>query len=233
VIRQLIRKYQEAFMALLTVLDVICAAGIVNQLQKTNFAPAGIVYLAILACSIIGHVVLFRLGKNLDRKEKVSLIERMLEMTARALVYPQGWETVVIRSYCHTLDRKRSCLHYVTSRASDDYDDVGVDIPLDAKDQSGECVFVIAQAVLQRETTYRELPAARSPAETRAHIWKDIGYVLACPIFDPNLPRSFESCLGVVSIDASRAQGAQLDLDGVRARDIIGQLSRGVGHLWA
>ncbi len=229
--RRTLTKYEDVVSGFLTVADVVLAGALVDRIVKGKFVPLGIVLLILLLGVLVTHVVLFRINRVMSRDERVEILKKVLEIAARALVFPESWDVVTVRAYCHRFDHKGRLLHYVASRSSDSYDDVFTDIPMDEMDEDGRRLFVIAEAVANGNTTFRKLPAKRTPAEVQAHIWDGVRFVLACPIYERGQVKSEKTCLGVVSFDTSRDGGEKISLDGKRARDIIAELAKTVSLL--
>lgn len=231
--QRLIRKYSDPISVVLTGIDVVAAALIVDSLNRSKYLPTGLIFTIILAASFVTHFVIYRTASALGSRAQDQVVGNVLEIAAKALVYPESWDVVTVRSFCHRLDRKNRVLHYVTSRASHHFDDEFTDIPVDAIDVDGKRIFVVAQAVVDGGTVFRHLPDLRTPEEIAKHIWPGIRYVLASPIYRADAPRNEANCLGVISFDTSEAGGQKIDLDGERAGDMVRQVAGTVGRLWS
>jgi hypothetical protein len=231
--RQVLRKYADAVYVLLTAIDIVTAAVIVDRLNKSEYLPWGLISTILLGASIVVHIVLYRDTNTISKEAQNQVLGNILEIAAKSLVFPESWEVVAIRAFCHRFDRKERKLHYVISRASENFDDQFTDIPVDAVNQEGRLAFVVAEAVVTGRTVFRELPDIRSPAELETHVWSNLRFVLACPVYTMNAARSESSCIGVVSFDTSKEGGDKIKLDGRRAKDVIMQVAATASLLWS
>jgi hypothetical protein len=232
-VQRLIRKYADVIYVALTAVDVLSAALLVDSLNRSRYLPSGLIWTIVLCASIITHFFVYRAASALSGHAQDEVIGSVLEIAAKSLVYPESWDVVTVRSFCHRFDRKNRTLHYVTSRASHQFDDQFTDIPVDAADETGTRIFVIAEAVVRGGLVFRHLPDLRTPEEIARNIWPGIRYVLACPIHRTDAPRTEANCLGVVSFDTSEAGGQKIGLDGDRAGDTIRQVAATVARLWS
>lgn len=231
--RRLLRKYADVIFVALTAIDVLSAAVIVDRVDSSQYFPWGLVFTILLGMSIAMHVLLYRDTSMIANEVQAEILGNVLEIAAKSLVFPESWEAVPVRAYCHRVDRKTRTLHYVTSRASHRFDDQFTDIPIDALDKSGRHIFVIAEAVSKGGTVFRRLPETRVRQEVEAHIWSDIRFVLASPVHAMNATRSESNCLGVVSFDTSKEGGDKINLNGTRARDMIISVCETASLLWS
>lgn len=230
-IRRVVLRYEDPAYVLLTAVEVISAAIVVGFFH--DFVPIGLVFVVVLVVAIGCHFAVYRTTRRSGRDEQVEIIRRVLELAARALVFPMSWEEVHIRAYCHRLDKRQRYLRYVAARASYTYDDTYMDIPLDAVGEDGARIYVIAEAACDCHTVHRELPDERTTQEHEQHIWDTVHFVLAAPIFERDAARRFDRCMGVVSIDTTRAGGALVDLGDQRAADILGKVAQTISYLWS
>ena len=231
--RRLLRKYADVVYVLLTAIDVLAAAVIVNRVDSGKLFPWGLVFIILLGVSIAAHVLLYRDTSVIAKEAQVEILDKVLEIAAKSLVFPESWDAIQIRAYCHRFDRNARTLHYVTSRASHKFDDQFTDIPVDALDENGQRVFVIAEAVCKGGTVFRHLPETRVTPEVDAHIWSNIRFVLASPVHLMHAAKSEANCLGVVSFDTSEEGGDKIDLGGARARDMIIGVAETASLLWS
>lgn len=231
--RRLFKRYADVIYVVLTAIDVLAAAVIVDRIEKSAFVPWGLASTALLAVSILVHVTLYRETATVANRTQEDILGKVFEIAARALVFPESWDTVPVRCYCHRFDRRLRKLNYYTSKASNIHDDQFTDIPVDEFDQDGKRIFVIAEAVASGRTVFRELTETRSTAEERAAVWAPIRFVLACPVYEWERPKSESTCLGVVSFDTSKEGGKKVNLNSKRARDIIAELARTTSLLWS
>jgi hypothetical protein len=231
--QQVLSKYSDIIYALLTAVDVVSAALIVDSLNRSAYLPLGLIFTIVLAASLVTHYLLYRSASAVGKRSVTDVIGNVLQIAAQSLVFPENWDTETVRAYCHRLDRKGRTLHYVTSRASHSFDDQFTDIPVDAMDPAGRPIFVIAEAVRRGGTVFRELPETRTPEEEAANIWPGIRYVLASPVHRAQMAKTESNCLGVVSFDTDLDGGAKIDLNGGRARDMLMQVAQTVSLLWS
>jgi hypothetical protein len=231
--RRLLRKYADAVYVLLTAIDVLAAAVIVDRINNSQYLPWGLASTILLGTSIVVHVVLYRDTSTISAEAQNQVLGNVLEIAAKSLVFPESWEVIAIRAYCHRFDHKERTLHYVTSRASQNFDDQFTDIPVDAVHEDGRRVFVIAEAVVTGGTVFRDLPETRCRAELEAHVWSNIRSVLASPVYAMNATRCESSCIGVVSFDTSKAGADKIELNGRRASDVIMEVAATASLLWS
>jgi hypothetical protein len=232
--QRLIRKYADIIYVALTAVDVLAAALLVDSLNRSRYLPSGLIWTIVLCGSIVTHFFVYRAASALSGTAQREAISNLLEIAAKSLVYPESWEVVPIRSFCHRFDRKNRMLRYVTHRASHKFDDPFTDLPIDAVDETtGRRIFVSAEAVVTGATKYRPLPEQRTPEEAARNVWPDIRYVLASPVYRTGAPRTEANCLGVVSFDTSEAGGQKVDLNSQRAGDTIRQVADTVAQLWS
>jgi hypothetical protein len=240
--RRGIKRYEDAILAALVAVEVLSAALYVHAFENGDSGRTrsvfetvetlgwSNVFLTILVIAIIVHALVIRSARLMRQDDQTFAVGQLLEVAARALVFPESWETVEVRAFCHRLDRRRKKLHYVAHRSSHRHDDVWEPVPLDAVDETGLQIFVIAEAAKTHNTVLRELPPHRSAIEGRLNVWPDIGVVLAAPIKDPT-DRRHGRCLGTISFDTSRASKAILVDNAGRSRDIIAEVALGIGQL--
>jgi hypothetical protein len=238
-----IKRYEDAILAAVVAVEVLSAALYVHAFENGHSGHKraafetveGIgwsnAFLAVLVVAIIAHAFVIRTARLMHQDDQTFAVGQLLEVAARALVFPESWETVEVRAFCHRLDRKGKKLHYIAHRSSHRHDDVWEPVPLDAVDATGRQVFVIAEAAKTHNTVLRELPPHRSEIEGKLNVWPDIGVVLAAPIRDPT-DRRHGHCLGTVSFDTSQASKAILVDNVGRSGDILAEVALGIGQLW-
>jgi len=229
--RKFLVRYEDPAYVLLTAVEVISAALIVGFAH--HFIPGGLVFVVILACAIGCHFAIYRATRHIGKRDQTAIIEHVLEVASRALVFPMSWEDVRIRAYCHELDKKENLLKYIAAKASYTYDDSFMDIPLDAYDKSGKHIYVIAEAACDCHTVFRELPDKRTDQERERHIWDEVHFVLAAPIFERGRTKCFDTCMGVISMDTTRSGGQHVNFGDERAHDIVIQVAQTISYLWS
>jgi hypothetical protein len=190
-------------------------------------------FLLLLVLALLAHFVVIKISRGLRHDDQKEAIGHLLEVAARALVFPESWEAVEVRAYCYRLKKGTRKLTFVAGRSSHRYDDVWADIPMDALDEEGRHVFVIAEAAEKGATVFRELPETRTDAEKEANVWPKIKYVLATAIHPSEDSGPRGSCLGTISFDTSEAGRALLVDNQERTTDIIGCAAEGVAALWS
>ncbi len=242
--RRGVKRYEDVIMAALVAVEVVSAAvyvhaienstarrgvsGLLSTLEATGWSNAFVVALFV---ALVVHGLAVRTARTLRRDDQMFAVGQLLEVAARALVFPESWDAVEVRAFCHRLDRKGKWLQYAVGRSSHAHDDVWDPVPVDELRPDGQPVFVIAEAAKTHNTVLRELSSERSPVEKGLNVWKDIRVVLAAPIRDPD-DRVHGRCLGTVSFDTSESGRGILVDNEQRSRDIIAEVARGIAHLW-
>jgi hypothetical protein len=154
---------------------------------------------------------------KLSRKEKYEIVRAILELSARAIVYPRPVEQVDIRAFCHLADPQNEELKPFCRWSLGYTTDSGTHIPY-----TGEAAkqFLIAQAFNTKEILAENLPingTRNLPRRLVNRIKPNLRCVLAAPLrnFDDD---AFES-IGTVSFDSSKSL-REIGFDKQGAKDI-------------
>jgi hypothetical protein len=146
----------------------------------------------------------------------------MLELTARAVVFPRSWgePELYIRAFCHRLDSNGNLIPF-EFRSSGVIEHSNVIVPLSSD-------FVIAIAFRERKTIVQELPSLRSQKEREMGVWDDIRCILASPIYSET---DGNRVVGTISIDTS-SRKVDIGFDRKEARDVVVVAARAIASVW-
>jgi hypothetical protein len=144
-------------------------------------------------------------------------LDALLEITARAIAFPQSPEQRDLRVFYHLVDRRQKMLIPQHMWCTDVPEDV-IPIPLDVP-------FIISGAFKHRRLTAADLPPGDTdlPPEFREMIRKQIKSVLAAPICD--LENVQSRPIGTISIDSGQTLD-EAKLNTPSARHIINLVAR-------